>query len=71
MQPFLYVAKTPIERYFTVNARSIDLSLDEKQVRSQWTFELERFNSGYVYCPMCEVVHENNTFCQMSWSDWS
>lgn len=22
-----------------------------------------------VFCPMCEIWHENNTLCQMSWSD--
>lgn len=23
----------------------------------------------YIYCPMCEIEHINNTFCQMPWSD--
>jgi hypothetical protein len=23
-------------------------------------------NPSWVYCPMCEFMHENNTLCQMS-----
>lgn len=26
-------------------------------------------NDGEVFCPMCEVWHQNNTFCQMSGND--
>lgn len=28
-----------------------------------------QFLGNEVFCPMCEVWHENNTLCQMSWSD--
>jgi hypothetical protein len=28
-------------------------------------YELIRLNVSNVFCPMCEVWHENNTFCQI------
>ncbi len=29
-------------------------------------------NQGLVFCPMCEILHENNTLCQMPMEgDWS
>jgi hypothetical protein len=41
--------------------------------RSYVTNQPSRNDGVYaeVFCPMCEAWHENNTWCQMSWSDWS
>jgi hypothetical protein len=41
--------------------RSIDLPVNKKQ----WEFELERFKGKEIFCPMCEVWHEDNSLCQV------
>jgi hypothetical protein len=44
----------------------IQNSVAQVELNSQWNCESK---SAEVFCPMCEVMHENNTLCQMSWSD--
>lgn len=35
----------------------------------EWTLSGVGFRAdGMVFCPMCDVWHENNTMCQMPWS---
>lgn len=41
-----------------------------KQDTVQWNYELERFYKDSVFCPMCEVWHENNTWCQANLNDF-
>ncbi len=46
--------------------RSISSFVEKKQESLNWKFELERFYAGNIFCPMCDIEHENNTFCQMN-----
>lgn len=44
---------------------SVAQNFEEMQL-SSWIFEQVRFNGSDVFCPMCEIWHENNTNCQRS-----
>lgn len=52
-----------------MNANSIDTSEIKKQLELKLVEK--RVNglpikaNGDVYCPMCDVYHANNTFCQV------
>jgi hypothetical protein len=48
-----------------MNENSLYDLLDETQVASAWKHEVTRFSGSQVFCPMCEVWHQNNTLCQM------
>jgi hypothetical protein len=43
-------------------------SVAHDYAQKQQTLSTEDRNNQ-VFCPMCELWHENNTLCQMSWSD--
>ncbi len=51
---------------------SVQHSYNALQIKSHWEFEIERFfngmevlRNGDVFCPMCEIFHQNDTMCQM------
>ena len=48
-----------------MNARSLSYDVVEMQDMSSWIREaVEDYGFDLVYCPMCEISHENNTNCQ-------
>jgi len=43
---------------------SINECFNEIQ-RSSWIRDqIDEYSVDMIYCPMCEVIHENNTNCQ-------
>jgi len=47
---------------------SISYSYEKKQLSMIESLN-ESSSADMVFCPMCEDMHENNSMCQMSWSD--
>jgi len=48
---------------------NVNISFKQENDYSRIRESIKSFGLSLVYCPMCEVLHENNTLCQMSWSD--
>ena len=47
-----------------MNATSVSHSYVQKQQDTLWNDVSIQFRGNEVFCPMCEVLHENNTNCQ-------
>lgn len=45
-------------------ANSLDYIHNEMQQPSTWIYEGVIFIGNQVFCPMCDIQHENNTNCQ-------
>lgn len=45
-----------------------DANIAHSYVPAQDVIETLFYDNGDVFCPMCEIRHENNTYCQATWS---